>query len=52
MSAKKDENIYNFVYDTRENVGKYFNTLKFEFNEKGKIHKIFFFIAYFVYVYI
>ena len=53
MSAKKDENvIYNFVYDTSENVDKYFNTLKFEFYEKGKIHKILFFIAYFVYVYI
>ena len=47
MSAKKDEpHAYNFIYDTRENVQKYFNTLKFKFFETGKILS---FIAYFVY---
>ena len=37
MAAKKDANIYNFVYDTRENVQSYFDSLKFKFFETGKI---------------
>ena len=36
MSAKEDEpHAYNFVYDTRENVQSYFDTLKFKFFETG-----------------
>ena len=37
MSVQKDVlHAYNFVYDTRENVQGYFNTLKFKFFETGK----------------
>ena len=45
MSAQKDVlHAYNFVYDTRENVQGYFNTLKFKFFETGKSSLIYVYI--------